>query len=160
MSEKMPTIKVFVDTDNNLNFTCPFCTLPQKINVGNLKEKISPLRVRCTCKEIFSLDIDYRRFYRKKSHLVGTCRSIKPRGSKEEDILIVNLSREGIGFRVFKGQKIKVGDMLEIKFCLDDKKKTVVSKEVQVLNIENDFIGCKFTDNTLYDLSLGYYLQV
>jgi hypothetical protein len=159
MTESIPTIKVFVNQDNCLTFTCPTCSKPASIKVDNLKQKVSPLKVRCACKTIFSLDIDYRRYFRKQTNFSGTYRSIQPHSIREDDILIVNISMEGIGFRVFTGQNIKVGHKLELKFHLDDKKKTPLRKEVDVVNVDNDFIGCRFAGNQTFEQALGYYLQ-
>lgn len=159
MAEQIQKIEVYVNQDNCINFTCPACSKPASIKVESLKKKIRPLKVRCACKTIFSLDIDYRRFYRKQTNISGTYRSIQPHSIREEDILIVNLSREGIGFRVFTGHKIKAGNKLELKFHLDDKKNTSLKKDVDVLSVDSDFIGCRFADNEIFDQALGYYLQ-
>jgi len=159
MTEPVPTLKVFVNQLNCITFTCPACSKPASIKIDSLKKKISPLKVRCTCQKIFNLDIDFRRFYRKKTNLSGTYRSIQPHSIREEDILILNISMQGIGFRVFTGQKIKVGDKLELTFKLDDKKGTFLRKEVDVVNVDGDFIGCRFADNQTFEQALGYYLQ-
>ncbi|MDH3329446.1 MAG: PilZ domain-containing protein [Desulfobulbaceae bacterium] len=159
MTEPIQTIKVFVNQENCITFTCPACSKPASIKVESLKKKISPLKVRCACKTIFSLDIDFRRFYRKQTNISGTYRSIQPHSIREDDVLIVNLSREGIGFRVFTGQKIKTGDKLELKFNLDDKKTTSLRKEVDVINVDGDFIGCRFAGKEIFEQALGYYLQ-
>lgn len=159
MTDSVQTIKVFTNQENCITFTCPSCSKPASIKVDSLKNKISPLKVRCACKTIFSLDIDYRRFYRKQTNLSGMYRSIQPRSNREEDILIVNISMQGIGFRVFTGQKIKPGDKLELKFNLDDKKSTSLRKEVDVINVDGDFIGCSFAATESFEQALGYYLQ-
>jgi hypothetical protein len=159
MTESVPMINVYVNQDNCITFTCPNCNRPASINVDNLKKKISPLKVRCACETIFNLDIDYRVYYRKNANLSGTYRSIQPYSSREDDILILNISREGIGFRVFTGQKIKVGNRLELKFNLDDKKKTPLCKEVEVITVDRDYIGCHFIDTKNFEQALGYYLQ-
>ena len=159
MTESIPMIKVFVNLENCLTFTCPTCSKPASIRVDSLKQKVSPLKVRCACKTIFNLDIDYRVHYRKQTKISGTYRSIQPHSIREDDILIVNLSKEGIGFKVFTGKKIKVGHRLELIFRLDDKKRTTVRREAEVINVEGDFIGCRFTDTSNFEQVLGFYLQ-
>ncbi|MDW7773442.1 MAG: PilZ domain-containing protein [Desulfobulbaceae bacterium] len=159
MTEAVPTIKVFINEENCINFVCPACMKPASIGVDSLKKKANPIKVRCRCQKIFNLDIDFRHFYRKEINLSGTCRSIQPHNLREEDILIVNISKEGIGFRVFTGHNIKVGNRLELKFKLDDKKRTPLRKEVEVKNVDADFIGCLFADNQQFEQALGYYLQ-
>lgn len=159
MTESVQTIQVYVNQDNCIAFTCPSCTKPASIKVDSLKNKISPLKVRCACKKVFNLDVDYRVYYRKTTNISGTYRSIQPRGEREEDIHILNISREGIGFKVFTGQKIKVGDKLELQFNLDDKLKTSLRKAVEVINIKDDIIGCHFLDTQNFEQALGYYLQ-
>jgi hypothetical protein len=152
-------INVFVNQDNCITFTCPSCSRPASIKVETLKKKISPLKVRCACNTIFNLDIDYRVYYRKTTNISGTYRSIQPHRKREEDIHILNIAREGIGFRVFTGQNIKVGDRLELVFNLDDKSRTPLRKEVEVINVDGDYIGCRFTDTKVFEQALGYYLQ-
>lgn len=159
MTENVQTIKVFVNHDNKITFTCPKCTKPASLKVDSLKSKISPLKIRCTCKNIFNLDIDYRVYYRKRTDIPGRYRSIQPYRSNEEDMHILNISREGIGFKIFTGQKIKVGNKLEVRFNLDDKKKTPIQKRVEVINIDGDYVGCRFCDINVFEQALGYYLQ-
>ena len=159
MAESIPTLKVFVNLENRIAFTCPECSRPTSIDIDSLKQKISPLKVRCACKSIFSLDIDYRRYYRKQTSISGTCRSIRPHSSREEEILVVNLSMGGIGFKVTAGWDIEVGHRLELKFQLDDRKKTSLRKVAEVVYVGEDIIGCRFESHQVFEQALGYYLQ-
>ena len=160
MTEPIQTIKVFVNHENCLNFKCPACQEPKIIKVDSLRTMISPLKVRCSCKTIFSLDIDYRRFYRKQTKLPGTYRSIQPHSTKELEILIIDISKEGIRFRSFTGHKIRKGDTLLVTCELDDYKKTSLQKNVIVKSLNRDDIGCCFSGQDLFEKELGFYLQL
>lgn len=159
MAEPLATLDVFVNQENCINFCCPACANAVSIKVESLKKKITPLKVRCHCGATFNLEIDYRVYYRKNTNFSGSYWSIQPRRVKEEEVLVVNISREGIRFRVFKGHKIQVGDKLEIKFNLDDKKRTPLCKVVDVISVDRDYIGCHFSDLNTFEQALGYYLQ-
>jgi hypothetical protein len=159
MTETTATLKAYVQGDDCITIRCPDCNQPACIKVESFRNKCNTLRVRCTCKTVFKVRVDYRRFYRKPTRIPG---SFVPAGQPdqgEEEILIINISKEGMGFKVFTGHGVKQSDTLWVSFELDDRKKTCLRKKVQVQSVNDDVIGCRFSDPDLFEKALGFYLQ-
>lgn len=71
---------------------------------------------------------------------------------------VINLSRNGIGFTVSGIHAIEAGQKAQIKFTLDNPKKTVLEKEVKIIAVNNNLIGCAFLDDLQFEKDLGFYL--
>jgi len=74
-------------------------------------------------------------------------------------IFVNNVARKGISFSMLSVCDIKIGDILEVTFTLDDTNKTVICKQVEVKSVHNRLIGCYFTCPQWYDKELGFYLM-
>jgi len=159
MIELTETVKAYVQDDNCITIKCPACSQPACIKVESLQNKRKTFKVRCTCKAVFKVEVDYRRFYRKPTQIPGIYKPIKPPGREGSEILIINLSKEGIAFQVFTGHGIRKGDTLKVLFELDDRKRSFLKKRVKVLSINRYDIGCRFLDPDLFEKALGFYLQ-
>ena len=155
----MEKVKTYIRDDNHVTIVCPSCSKPESVLVESFPEKANKVKVRCPCGEIFSVEIDYRRFYRKPTNIPGTYTFIKPPMKRIRDALIVNISKGGIGFKAAGDHVLKKGNVLRISFELNDKKNTFLQKEVTVQSVEGDYIGCRFSDPELFEKALGFYLQ-
>jgi hypothetical protein len=51
--------KVYVNADNNATLLCPHCGMSKTGNVEKLKNRGQPLKIRCTCKETFSVTFEF-----------------------------------------------------------------------------------------------------
>jgi len=155
----METIKAFVRADNSVTITCPQCNMPKNAAVGAFKDKSHYIKVKCQCSAVFRVHLDFRQHYRKSTELPGTYKCIKPAGMGGGIITVKDISLGGIGFETQGQHNISKGQVLVLNFELDDKKKTPLKKEVVVQSVNNDFIGCRFSDNQLFEKALGFYLQ-
>ncbi|MFH1886850.1 MAG: PilZ domain-containing protein [Pseudomonadota bacterium] len=151
--------KVYVNSDGSAVFTCPHCGKSKTVNVDKFKDQKGPLRVRCPCQETYSVGLEFRRQYRKPSELNGmyTVNGSSMQGGR---MAVRNVSMGGIGF-VPKGRhRLSVGDIIEVKFTLDDGKDSVIQKRAVVRVVEGDYIGCQFdVQPGNYDAALGFYLR-
>lgn len=154
----METIKVFVRENDTVTIVCPSCNLPKNVSVASFRNKCHFLKVRCPCQAVFRVHLDFRRYYRKPTDLPGIFRSIKPAGMSGE-AQIKDLSQGGVGFTVSDTHLIEKGNVLSLSFTLDDKKKTRLVKEVVVMSVDKNFIGCSFVEKQAYDKELGFYLK-
>lgn len=71
---------------------------------------------------------------------------------------ICNISRGGIGFTVSGTHKLQENQTVQLKFQLDDKKQTLLVKQVYIRSVDNNYIGCQFIDPDLIGKALGFYL--
>lgn len=72
---------------------------------------------------------------------------------------VKDISQGGVSLHVSGTNNLQVGNVLTIYFDLEDKKKTHLKKEVSILSIQGNMLGCRFSDNQLYEKELGFYLQ-
>ena len=65
-SEKIQ--KIFINKDNTVTLVCPHCGTNKTVNAAKLKDKISnaTITVKCACKLIFRVNIEFRKEYQGK----------------------------------------------------------------------------------------------
>ncbi len=165
----MERIKAFVSPDNRISLHCPKCGLVKQVSVEKFKESKHIIKVRCTCRNLLTLELDFRRKYRKKTDLHGEYavwapsdgeRKVKGGGPRFQKCLVDNLSLGGLGLTV-SGHGLKVGDALRVRFTLDDRQKTELDRKVVVRVVMPNYIGAEFVDSAYfqYDRAIGFYLM-
>jgi len=156
-TEKLPTF--YANKDNEVAIHCPKCKFIKTFDASRLNVTGKSLKVRCKCGEVFKCIVELRKIYRKAVKLAGKYVNLKT--GMTDDILVQDLSYEGIGFSVFVGQmfhNLQKGDELEVSFKLDDAKKSEIRKRVKVRVVKDSFIGAEFSDIQWFDKDLGFYL--
>ncbi len=156
-SQEKKKIKIFVDNNNQATVICPVCGHSKQFDVTKFKNLNKTLRSRCKCGQSFFCTLEFRQYYRKKTKLRGHFTFLGDYFKHE--IFVNNVSWNGIGFSMPSVYDIKIGDMLEVTFTLDDTNKTVICKQVEVKSVHDRFIGCCFTCSQWYDKELGFYLM-
>ncbi len=154
----MPDVKVYVREDNTATLVCPSCKAARNFDAGQYRDKRHTFSVRCRCQNLFSVQLDFRRNYRKLTNLVGTYDTVGG-GSGGGILTINNISRSGLGFTVSGIHSIKKGQLLQIEFQLNDKKKTALNKQAIVKRVNENSIGCEFKSISEHDKVLGFFLQ-
>jgi hypothetical protein len=158
-------VKVYPDEEDKATLACPKCGFVKMINVSKYK-KISVvekknitkrLSVTCTCGHKFKCLIDFRGSYRKNVKLPGEFIH-RPTG-KKGNIIVENLSMDGLRFSSIDPILFKVGDVIEINFKLDDAKRSEIKKDLEVKSIHGDSVGGAFYGLKWYDKTLGFYLK-
>lgn len=152
----METIKAFVRPDNTATIVCPVCATVKQISAKPYRHKKQTLNIRCSCDTTFTVQLEFRQQYRKQTYLPGTYRMVDSPGINEEDIEILNISRIGIGFTVSGPHKLKENQTVQLEFSLNNKKLT---KRAVIQAVNNNYIGCHFVDQELYEKTLGFFLR-
>lgn len=73
-------------------------------------------------------------------------------------VTILNLSMSGLRFRLKDPATIKLDDLLQVKFTLDDQRADLIDKEVIVKDIRKNHYGCEFNNLAYEEKELGFYL--
>ena len=164
----MEKIKISVSSDNMIALHCPFCGMVKQVSVARFKDEKHTLKVRCSCQKMLTVDLNFRKKYRKLTNLRAkyinlTHKQVKNRGLEqiqEHHCQIVNISLTGLGLLVFSGHGVKQGDRIRVRFTLDDKKKSEIERKLIVRVVRKDYIGCEFINDGYhtYDKVLGFYL--
>ena len=68
---------------------------------------------------------------------------------------LVDLSRQGLRVRVLDNRNISPGDLIRVRFKLDNSSQTEIAHECEVRYTVRDQVGCRLLED---DISLGFYM--
>lgn len=160
--------KIFVKEDNRAKIRCDACGLVGTVHMKDLASVTPVVRIRCAaCAVVFSVQFEYRKFYRKTTNLEGTYLALFdeqdiPRlsqGQKTINCRIENLSMHGAGFSALGRHRIEKNARLILGFTLDNPQRTWITKTGKVRLIDGSYIGLQFDDRASTDRELGFYLM-
>ncbi|MBC2710358.1 MAG: PAS domain S-box protein [Desulfosarcina sp.] len=146
------------------NIACKHCNSQKLLDISEIRTIGTRLKATCACGNEMYIKIELRREHRKIVNLDGVF--IRGRGDriamKSDDwgrILVNNISRHGIGFKVFGKQDVRVDDRFRVKFTLDNTASSVIQKEVVVRSVAQETIGCQFASQDACDVTIGFYMM-
>ena len=162
MAQAVKSIKAYVRSNNTATIICPSCGVPKIINTTQLKQMRPKVKMKCRCNNIFNVEFDYRRHYRKITSLPGTYVILK-NGQGGGIMNIQDISKSGVGFSVSGLHNLHKDQLIEIEFILNDRNKNKIKKQAIVKSVNKNKIGCQFDDvdetGTSLGKALGFYLQ-
>ena len=121
--------------------------------------------VRCACRKQFAAVLEKRRSQRKAVQLEGyftTAGEFGPgdaKGNVWGPMVVKNLSKTGLRFYSSRVSLIDPGDLLMVRFNLDNSNKALIHKKAQVISIQKNEVGCRFEGADEYDITLGFYFM-
>ena len=158
------TLTVLLKKGKTAYFACRQCSNQKRMDIADIRVLGTRLKATCTCGHTMFFKVELRREHRKAVQLEGIF--IRGQGDriapKSEDwgrIKVLNLSRNGIGFKIFDRQDFRPGDHLRVKFTLDNTARTVVQKAVEVKSVSDAAIGCQFVSSDACDVTIGFYMM-
>jgi hypothetical protein len=152
-------LKTHVRANGTATLICPSCNATRNIAAERFRHGQHAITVRCSCQHVYSILLDFRRHYRKKTNLPGTYEILTQGGVGGGIIHVTNISKGGLGFTVSGLHRINKDHLLLVEFQLNDKKKTVLKKRVLVKSVRQNIIGCQFMDDVAMEKDLGFFLQ-
>lgn len=173
--------KAYLDENNSITLHCPGCGLIKEVDVSAYLEKDGPIKLsyrfhcdNCTCghkdcKECSNnnctnghtnvIEVERRKFFRKKVNLAG---SLTDRSGRSQAIRVIDLSRSGVKIKLFTQHRFTSGTRLVAEFTLDNARKTSVKKEIIVRKYEDNIVDGEFLLSENVDASdkaIGFYLM-
>jgi hypothetical protein len=145
----------YVASDGDVVIVCPACGYAKTVQAALIPNMSMPLNVRCKCGHRFQCFINFRRYYRKPVRLPGQCRL--PGKSFVFDVLVEDLSRDGLRFTCDPATMPAAKDILNISFRLPDHNRTLIEKQIQVTYAMKGDVGARFVDDRP-DPTLGFFL--
>ena len=161
---------VHVRQENSGTLICPHCETSYRVDAGQVKTR-GELKVKCKCGHVFPVFCELRENPRRELSVKGYYRRIEEvhvRGSLRRaagsdgfsNMIVINISRNGIGFVAATGHKLEVGDKVEVMFTLDDVQSTRMERTAIVRRVaEGNYIGCEFTDIGHIDKDTGFLVM-
>ena len=152
--------KTYVRPDKTAVITCPHCNVQKTINVAALNEHKSRLKIKCSCKNIFTANLEFRKRVRKRTHLRGTYVNHSQKNNSG-NIIVTNVSVSGLEFTSLDVPTFKVDDELTLEFTLDDEHRSEIRKQAIVRDIRTKSVGCEFpgAGEYAFDGPLGFYVM-
>ena len=161
ISKEITIDKVYYNKKNEAIFTCPNCKLSRLVNVKTYKENDDVVGVKCTCGCVYyirELLPESRKFQRKRTNLSGTY--LQTTTNTNSFMTITDLSFSGVQFRTEKEHDLEIGEIVGVRFVLDDDNSTEVRRTAAVRHIKGRVIGAEFCDMQVFDMELSYYLML
>ena len=147
---------VYAGEANHVTITCPKCGLTKNKYITHFKDTHKKVKATCKCGEVFRVFLEFREFYRKIVRLSGDY-FIQEKDEKGE-VLIKNISINGINFETLKPHNISKGDIVELEFILDNRNKTELHTLVKIMQVNDLNVGGQFIDESSLKQDLVLYL--
>jgi hypothetical protein len=156
--------KVFITGDNQATFACPACKKTRTVDVSRQKglERAIKIKVKCPCGYDYPVMLERRQQHRKEVSFPGTyvhLKNFRPVGKGV--MMVTDLSRAGIKVTISDSRHFAVGDRLRVEFRLDDRKRSLIDKEVIVRKVDGADLGTQFASvdaGDPNDKAIGFYL--
>ena len=150
--------KVYVNQDGVAVIKCPSCEKVKTTKVENFKGSKHILNAKCTCGHVFLVNLEFRKAWRKDIRLSGDY-VLLPEQIHRGRMMVVNISKSGVGLQVIGAHRLKTDDKLKVSFILDDNNGSAIDKKVIVRLVKGTYIGCEFLESTSHDRAIGFYLM-
>lgn len=149
--------KVYVDETYQASLICPKCGLNKHIDVTDFKDTHKRLKAKCPCGEVFRFTLEFRKHFRKDVRLAGEY-FVKRKGERG-DILVEDISANGIRFASLMPHNISRDDVVELKFTLDNPMRKEIQGLVKIIWINDRNVGAQYIDPKSFNMKYGFYLQ-
>ena len=154
----MEVERFFVKPDGTADIKCPYCRVVKTVPLTKIKNPKKVIEVKCLCRKVFNVILEFRKMYRKETELKGRYVN-QSRDNDEGGIIISNISMNGLGFHIKGAHKIEQDNILKVEFRLDDEQKTFIARQVMVREVQGNFVGVEFVNVDKYDKFLDFYLM-
>ncbi len=158
MQESGHQEKTFVKDDDAAIIVCPTCSAAKSISVIQFRNAQHTITVKCKCGATFKVLLDFRQSYRKPTNLTGTFAMLPP-ATGGGLVKIRNVSLSGLCFEVHGVHHILIGQKALVEFTLDNRKETLIKKQVTIRSVRGHAIGCEFHQDQAFEKDLGFYLR-
>lgn len=138
--------RVFLNSDNIAQFVCPQCKKLWKKNLSAIQNPTQNVvfNCKCPCGHAFPVVLERRQFHRRETNLGGAF--IHDKKQTRGIIVVKNISLGGLGFELTNDYRIASGDVVLVRFNLDDPFGTLVTKETLIRKIRGNYVGAEFLD--------------
>lgn len=156
---KYSDVEVFVHDKMVVAFVCPQCRLERSISVDKIKD-VSHWNVNASCRKCghkFKVSFNFRKYYRKETHLRGFLFASLDAQELVGDILVTDVALTGMGF-VSTDYACRVGSVMLVRFFLDDQDNTEIEKLIRIESVRDTKIGAIFVGTKDFDKTLGKYI--
>lgn len=118
-----------------------------------------PIEIECSCQKNFYIQLEQREYYRKHVRLSSTFEKIFPENTERGRIIIEDISYTGIGCRTVAQHNLKINDIVQLDFVLDDVHNSKIIENGIVKDIRDRYLGIAFQELSQHNRKIiGFYL--
>ena len=150
-------VTCYVGQDGRTVLRCPKCNITKTIDTTDRNYSFRKFRATCQCGAKIRGQFEFRKHFRKKVNLTGSYRR-RDTGIRGK-IVVEDISLQGVGFNCLRKPGFQKGDQLDLTFTLDNVNKSEIRLWVDVVNINDRFVGVKRCDPNIMQPELGFYLK-
>ena len=154
--------RVYISANNTATFVCPVCQRDSTVDVSQyaVMDKTIRVKSKCPCGNAWTSILEKRQQFRKDVSLPGTFKRVGATDQLSEgNMVVVDLSMTGLKLKMSFAPPFNTGDLLDIAFQLDDKRRTSITKKVKVMNVSGPYVGVAFLTSDPPGAALGFYLM-
>ncbi len=151
--------RAFINNENIATFKCPECHTARAVDVSRYKKNETVVKVKCNCNKCghsHTVLLERRVYVRNGTHFPGVFYSDSDGRKNKGRIIVTDLSRSGLKFKLNSEQDFKIGEVILVEFELDDPAESMIRREVIIRNIFGLNIGAEFKSTEHYDKLGGY----
>ena len=138
--------KVYVDENSRATIICPKCKIEKKLDVKDFKDTHKRVKAKCKCGEVFRITLEFRKHRRKNVLFAGEY--FVQDNDEKRDILIKDISMTGINFTTVRPHNFSIGDIVELKFTLDNPMRTRVQEPVKIIKTTDRNVGAQYINQS------------
>ena len=164
-NSSMERLPVFARDDGLVMITCPHCGSQESLPISQFDKLGTAIGVTCPCRNQFAAVLEKRRAVRKQVKLEGyfsvsgDLGPMTTEGSIWGPMMVIDLSKFGLRFSSEKAHLIHPGDILMVRFNLDNTNQALIHKSVKVISVSGFEVGCQFEGADSHDITLGFYFM-
>jgi len=150
----MPVKKISLNKQGQGVLVCDQCGKTKVAHLAAVQHLGKPLKVKCSCGHSFVIHLETRTFYRKNTHLPGeyTKTSGERVHRREQGLMTVeDLSRTGLRLRMTTQHTLRVHDIIEVRFTLDNAQHFAVCKQVRIVRVDGSCVGAAWLDSEVFN---------
>ena len=156
----MEIMKVYVNPDGDRAvLKCPHCGTARTQDVGRFKGSKRRVKVRCSCQSTYGVLFEFRKASRKETNMMGYFARLAD-GEEWRKMQVTNISYCGIGLLAQSIHHLSRGDEIKVRLHVNDRpQNSIIEKKALVRWVEDNDIGCEFTEPAQYHKAFGFYLM-
>jgi hypothetical protein len=139
----MQVEKIYLDRSKRGDVICPQCRNSKKINASNFKINHN-IKVTCDCNHEYYIAFDQRNYNRKKINIKGKFRKTNQKSDFTTEVVIKDLSPDGLNFKTDSSTDLHIDDILQISFVLYDLQRSEIHAKGIVRYVQGPNVGIEF----------------
>lgn len=108
--------KYYIGNYNKITIRCLACKKVRTLEVDDLRFRQHLIQAVCPCSYSFTINLEFRKSYRKQLNIAGMYRKIHNPVELEKPCVVKNISFGGLGLTITNESTIQVDDELIVAF--------------------------------------------